>query len=338
MEVGTRVKLTALQKTFNGACAKPPHVGLTGVVVSDSFTPAGKTAVEFDSFKLGYLDAEPITYYIENDTMEAWTVLDEYVRLAMFSYPMLHPNRMAVLRHSFLVNGNGVGFGADGKLPTAQYETSMQYDDLDERLAEYTTGSFSKLGGTILEGMKAELAAERAERQRKEANIYELACASTADVKFGDGGYYEKAANLVSHVKGGYLTINRMPKKVERSCFNGALEVLDAVARSTAADDPALAELLQFRADLIARHEVFSEGPVAPAAPRVVEPIAETAKIMLRESNPCGYVCVLIDGKETRRFSEYRSAAEHVQRAYGLSDGELMELYHDYKADYENED
>ena len=57
--------------------------------------------------------------------------------------------------------------------------------------------------------------------------------------------------------------------------------------------------------------------------------------IQLRENFRTGKVELRIRGEVAFSSSEYRTTATHAQRTYGLSDGDLMELYRDYKDDYD---
>lgn len=58
--------------------------------------------------------------------------------------------------------------------------------------------------------------------------------------------------------------------------------------------------------------------------------------ISFRESVPVGRVIVTVDGKDVYSDTEYRGSAEWAQKAYHLTDGELMALYYDYKEDYDS--
>jgi hypothetical protein len=57
--------------------------------------------------------------------------------------------------------------------------------------------------------------------------------------------------------------------------------------------------------------------------------------IKLREV--LGQVNLLVDRQAVKGFREYRTTAEYTQRNYGLSDDQMMELYRDYKADYDEQ-
>jgi hypothetical protein len=57
--------------------------------------------------------------------------------------------------------------------------------------------------------------------------------------------------------------------------------------------------------------------------------------IKLREV--LGQVNLIVDRQAVKGSSEYRTTAEYTQRTYGLSDSQMMELYHDYREDYDNQ-
>lgn len=57
--------------------------------------------------------------------------------------------------------------------------------------------------------------------------------------------------------------------------------------------------------------------------------------IKLREV--MGQVNLIVDKQAVKGSSEYRITAEYTQRQYQLSDTQMMELYHDYREDYDNQ-
>lgn len=57
--------------------------------------------------------------------------------------------------------------------------------------------------------------------------------------------------------------------------------------------------------------------------------------IKLREV--LGQVNLIVDKEAVKGSSEYRITAEYTQRQYRLSDAQMMELYHDYREDYDNQ-
>jgi hypothetical protein len=57
--------------------------------------------------------------------------------------------------------------------------------------------------------------------------------------------------------------------------------------------------------------------------------------IKLREV--LGQVNLIVDRLAVKGFPEYRTTAEYTQRNYGLNDDQMMELYRDYKADYDEQ-
>lgn len=57
--------------------------------------------------------------------------------------------------------------------------------------------------------------------------------------------------------------------------------------------------------------------------------------IKLREV--LGQVNLIVDRQAVKGFREYRTTAEYTQRNYGLSDAEMVELYRDYKDDYDKQ-
>lgn len=50
-----------------------------------------------------------------------------------------------------------------------------------------------------------------------------------------------------------------------------------------------------------------------------------------------GQVNLIVDGQASKGYPEYRTTAEYTQRNYGLSDNQMMELYRDYKDDYDEQ-
>lgn len=57
--------------------------------------------------------------------------------------------------------------------------------------------------------------------------------------------------------------------------------------------------------------------------------------IKFREDFERGQVVVYKDDQPVWRHSEYRGAATWAQRAYSLTDEQLMDIYQDYKDDYD---
>lgn len=58
--------------------------------------------------------------------------------------------------------------------------------------------------------------------------------------------------------------------------------------------------------------------------------------IKFREDFARGQVVVYHNDQPVYRHSEYLGAATWAQRAYNLSDDQLMEIYRDYKEDYDD--
>jgi hypothetical protein len=359
MDVGTRVKIVAKQSSWNRAMSAEPHVGLTGIVSEESTTPVGKVCVEFDAWKLGYEGDEPIRLFIETNTLEAWSLLDEFVRRAMLTHPSIYPNRARVLTHCYLTLGNGVDWQEDGTLSLDNYDEVMDYSDLDERLERWHPEAMKDREAgkplkpymiDMLAQAEADIVKERAKRAETARNIYELASKRATDFRFvydkvksftadnveeTHGGHYEEAKNIVGYIESGYLTIANMPDRVEQSFFMGALDLIEAVVRSQPDGDPHAVTLKDFATLLTKTHTTYDGG-----APKAREPVVVPASdgpptISLRESDPGGHVCVLANGTEVRRFSEYQRAALYAQRTYNLSDAELMAIYHDYREDYD---
>jgi hypothetical protein len=59
------------------------------------------------------------------------------------------------------------------------------------------------------------------------------------------------------------------------------------------------------------------------------------ADLKLRENFDRGVVVLFVDDVPVKSDSEYRGIATYVQRTYRLSDDALMELYRDYRDDYD---
>jgi hypothetical protein len=219
------------------------------------------------------------------------TMMDEYVRLALINFPSLYPNRLRVLCHTFLVLGNGVEWRRDGTLSTDDFSfDEMRYDDLDDRIARQKRYAEidPETACAILARMEKRSENERAIRKSREANIIQLATTKVPEDFIFDydeekamahyrdcihrgvpnewgnyGSGYETAASIIDLAASGYLTLNRMPKKVEKSFYNGALEILDVVLRSTP-DAAQRAELAAYRGLLEARHTPYDGGLVSP--------------------------------------------------------------------------
>lgn len=62
---------------------------------------------------------------------------------------------------------------------------------------------------------------------------------------------------------------------------------------------------------------------------------ARQVDMKFREDFQRGTVTLLVDGILVKSDSEYRGIAVYVQRTYGLRDDVLMELYRDYRDDYD---
>ena len=55
----------------------------------------------------------------------------------------------------------------------------------------------------------------------------------------------------------------------------------------------------------------------------------------LREIFEEAKVALIIDGVTKSKHGEYRAAVDVLQRTYGLNDAEIMQVYRDYKDDYD---
>lgn len=178
--------------------------------------------------------------------------LSEFVKAGMLNYPSIYPSRLAVLRHTYLVLGNGLDWvdGEDGAVLSDPYAERgslvMVYDDLDERVAKW--GMREGLPGAteFNASIAATVAEQRNERRYREANIDMLAC-TPDNVTLLSNSHYDNARNIIGYIQTGYLAFGKWPEKVEPSFFVGALEVLDAVIRSTVDDDAARDALKEFR-------------------------------------------------------------------------------------------
>jgi len=58
--------------------------------------------------------------------------------------------------------------------------------------------------------------------------------------------------------------------------------------------------------------------------------------IKFREVLSLHQVNVIVNNTPMKGFSEYTSAAKWAQQRYGLTDGQLMQIYRDYKEDYDS--
>lgn len=59
-------------------------------------------------------------------------------------------------------------------------------------------------------------------------------------------------------------------------------------------------------------------------------------KIKFRENFITGRVVCTVDGKFVISDSEYRTVAEYARDRFGLDDEALMDIYRDYKRDYDS--
>jgi hypothetical protein len=59
-------------------------------------------------------------------------------------------------------------------------------------------------------------------------------------------------------------------------------------------------------------------------------------KIKFRENWKTRKVEVFVDDKIMGAYTEYNFAAKMVQQIYHLSDADMMEIYKDYKADFDS--
>jgi predicted GTPase len=57
--------------------------------------------------------------------------------------------------------------------------------------------------------------------------------------------------------------------------------------------------------------------------------------LKLRENFQRGVVVLFVDDVPVKSDREYRGIATYVQRTYRLTDDALMELYQDYREDYD---
>ncbi len=283
------------------------------------------------------------------------TLMDEYVRRGMMTFPSIYPNRLRVLAHTFLVLGNGVEWADDGTLPMRDFGGEMKYDDLDTRLDRFFDKSLLDDDDTgIRARMQEGIDEERRDREARAANIYELASRKVPEsFKFvyeddsevfkrrlkgqkdednAHGGHYEEAKSLIRYIEKNYLTLANMPERVEKSFFEGALEILDVVIRSTE-DMDERSTLLDYRDSLVEGHTLYDGGWAVPPEPVVIP--ATFKKVSFRERG--GYVVVIVDRKPLTKFSEYRAAAEFAMAKFGLDETQMGVIYRDYKKDYEKD-
>lgn len=59
--------------------------------------------------------------------------------------------------------------------------------------------------------------------------------------------------------------------------------------------------------------------------------------IKFRENFANGHVEVIVNDTKVYSHDEYRGAAEWTQKMYRLADAELMDIYRDYKEDYDTQ-
>ncbi len=62
--------------------------------------------------------------------------VDQHIKVMMFQYPSLFPNRLRCLQHMFLVTGNGYRWNDDGCLVSDNDDSidKMKYSDIDESI------------------------------------------------------------------------------------------------------------------------------------------------------------------------------------------------------------
>jgi hypothetical protein len=182
--------------------------------------------------------------------------LSRFIKSAMLRYPDLFSTRLSVLSHAYLVLGNGIDWKNtnDGAILSNSDCNScdeMSYTDLDHR------DNGEAPWDELLDIMPAlyrtkfieKTKIKRAEREERAKNIDQIA--STPDlISIIEIGHYEEAENILSYIKGGYLPLGERPPHVESSFRAGAIEILDAVIRSTPDDNKFKESLAEYRNSL----------------------------------------------------------------------------------------
>jgi hypothetical protein len=72
-------------------------------------------------------------------------LVDEMVRGLLLSYPLSHKTRWSALRSIFLLNGNGLEWHNGILVGHREYQTEMQYCDIDEREQKRSQESYRDL-------------------------------------------------------------------------------------------------------------------------------------------------------------------------------------------------
>lgn len=103
-------------------------------------------------------------------------------------------------------------------------------------------------------------------------------------------------------------------------------------ASLVAMDDASHAVSIQRLTALIEK----AEKPLEPAQTPVQATQEIPESIRFRENFRTRHVELQIDGVKTFSSPEYVTTAKYAQRTYGLSDDKLMDMYRDYKDDYDN--
>lgn len=301
------------------------------------------------------------------------TMMDEYARRAMLSYSTIYPNRLRMLCHMFLTTGNAIDWEKDGTISCDHYNTEMDFQTVDDRRRKHIRESlnrqqYSKSGrppeteteiGDFFDNVFRESAVKEYQDQIwVSEHIYELATARIpANFQFvynednlhlrelreayqshtigarESGGHYEEAKNLLSSIKSGYATLANIPERVEKSFFEAALEILDAVIRSTK-DIDQRSELEDYRDLLVATKKPYDGGLVTPAT---AKPLPETIRsVTIREDGR--YLLLKVNGQTHRKFKEYSAAAEWVERTFKFDEPQMEKLYLSYRKDRERQE
>lgn len=206
------------------------------------------------------LSQEYKDHYLAGTPVAELKPLDRTVWLGMTNYPTLFERRLDVLHHLYLILGNGYDWHNGILSENSSYDRmsiEMDYSDLltpikggifeemiEETIADFTIPIASK-NKTIKEfGIMVQAHRETAERDRKEktavrkeieTNLFQIV--TTPDrtgILYSDG--YGTAMDVVGNLDGRYGLRNVIPHRIERSHYEGLLEVLDAVIRGSHPD------------------------------------------------------------------------------------------------------
>lgn len=68
-----------------------------------------------------------------------------------------------------------------------------------------------------------------------------------------------------------------------------------------------------------------------------IQAAGKPKQVDLKLREVLGQVNLLVDHLAVKGFSEYGATAQYTQRNFGLTDAQMMELYRDYREDYDKQ-